>query len=483
MGSLFQKGQNLSLPVPVQHVLTAGAGKLQAAAGFPRFQQQMYLRIMPQRLIMPDTNHRFPNGFLIYNLSVGKFHIQAKALQYQPFQNFNLDFPHNLHMDFRHARTPVRGKSASVHRPLPHYMKLGLLFFQLAQLSQHFDGIAALRQHYPVCQHRHQNRPGIAALHSQPLPRKAAAQSRHGADSACLHFLCGTVPRSCVHPDLVYFFLPGFLPRPGAAGIAHPHFYPQRSPCHLQVGQSAAGSVPGYLVHSGPEFLRVFRAPGKSADSSQQFLHAVQIKGRTKITGENMPLRNCPCQHVVLQYSLFQKLLQQSFITHGQFFPVCFPSSFCLRSKLLAPAIQLRLQSGKESFPVRPGLVHLVYKKKHGDAVLLQELPECLHMPLHAIRTADNQKGIIQNLKRTFHLRAEIHMSRGVQQSDLQPLPGDLRLFGENRNAPFPFHGKVIQKCILVIHSAQLPNPAAGIQHSFCQGGFSRVHMCQNPHH
>ena len=66
-----------------------------------------------------------------------------------------------------------------------------------------------------------------------------------------------------------------------------------------------------------------------------------------------------------------------------------------------------------------------------------------------------------------------------IQQRDTQSLPDNLRLLGEDRNPPLPFQGKGIQKSISVIHPAQLPDPAAGVQQSLRQSRFPCNHMGQ----
>ena len=40
-------------------------------------------------------------------------------------------------------------------------------------------------------------------------------------------------------------------------------------------------------------------------------------------------------------------------------------------------------------------------------------------MSLYPVGTADDQDPVVQHLKGTLHFRRKIHMSRGIQQSDL----------------------------------------------------------------
>ena len=50
-------------------------------------------------------------------------------------------------------------------------------------------------------------------------------------------------------------------------------------------------------------------------------------------------------------------------------------------------------------------------------------------MSLDAIGAAHHQDSIVQNLEGALHFRRKIHMSRGIQQSDLQIPQGQDGLF------------------------------------------------------
>ena len=65
VAALRQVGQNQPLPVQVQRIGAANAGKLQAAARLAGFQQQMNLRIMAQRFIMAHALHRGRDGLFV----------------------------------------------------------------------------------------------------------------------------------------------------------------------------------------------------------------------------------------------------------------------------------------------------------------------------------------------------------------------------------------------------------------------------------
>ena len=62
---LHQVGEDEPLPVQVQHVLTAQAAEDQPAALGQRFQQQVYLGVVAERLEVAHPFHRCGDGFLI----------------------------------------------------------------------------------------------------------------------------------------------------------------------------------------------------------------------------------------------------------------------------------------------------------------------------------------------------------------------------------------------------------------------------------
>ena len=64
----FQMGEDQSLPVPVQHILTAGGKKLHSASLLPWFQKKVNFRIMAQRLEMADTLHGTADRLFVYNI-------------------------------------------------------------------------------------------------------------------------------------------------------------------------------------------------------------------------------------------------------------------------------------------------------------------------------------------------------------------------------------------------------------------------------
>ena len=82
---LLQMGQNQSLPVPIQHVLTAVRFQHQPAASLQRLHQKMDLRIMAKRFKMSHALHSLLDRFFINNFARSKTDFYAKPVQHLAF--------------------------------------------------------------------------------------------------------------------------------------------------------------------------------------------------------------------------------------------------------------------------------------------------------------------------------------------------------------------------------------------------------------
>lgn len=71
VGLLRQMGEHQPLPVPVQHVLGAGGGQLQAAPPGERLQQQVNLGIVAQGLVVAHALHRGGDGLPVDDAAPG----------------------------------------------------------------------------------------------------------------------------------------------------------------------------------------------------------------------------------------------------------------------------------------------------------------------------------------------------------------------------------------------------------------------------
>ena len=96
---------------------------------------------------------------------------------------------------------------------------------------------------------------------------------------------------------------------------------------------------------------------------------------------------------------------------------------------------------------------------------------------------ADHQHGGIQHLEGPLHLPGEVHVARGVQQGDLRLRQGQQGLLGEDGDAPTALLLVGVQEGVPVVHPAQSPQLAGGVEQGLRQGGLARVHVGQYADH
>ena len=77
-------------------------------------------------------------------------------------------------------------------------------------------------------------------------------------------------------------------------------------------------------------------------------------------------------------------------------------------------------------------------------------------MTLHAIGTADHQNRVVQHLQHTLRLTAEISMPRRIQHRHLLLTQHKTCLLCKDCNPTIAFNLVMIEKGVLMIHSALL---------------------------
>ena len=457
---LLQVGQDEPLPVDVQHIPAAGRVKFQAAPPLPRLQQEVDLRIVAQGLKVAHPFHSVLYGLLVHDAPLVKGDRRSKPLLYQGFQHIYLHLPHDLGVDF-FCLLP------------PHNVELRYLLLQRLQLQIEAVHIAGSRGKHPVGEDRLQHREDRGCLVSKPLAGIRPLQPGDSADHAGARLLHGLKTVSGVDPDLVHLlacpplacsFLTGLLltARFPCTGVRHVlvqvHLHPQASPGHLQVGQPLTGGIPCDLVHPGAKLLRIPRIFHIISQSLKEHLHSLHLQRRAKETGKNPPLSYQLPDALLVRGLSLQEPLQQRLVVEGH------PLIEILRIReVLALVGEPLFQLLHERPLIRPLLVHLVDKEEDRDMISLQEMPQRLHMPLDAVRAADDKDRVVQHLQGPLHLRREIHMPRRVQEGHLL-IPDDrLRLLGKNGDPPVLFHLVCIQEGVPVVHPPQLSYLARGV--------------------
>ena len=94
--------------VPVSEIVLAdGRSKLQPAARLSRLQDQMHLRIMPERLEVSHTFHPVEDGFLIDDTALFKRGFHAEPFPDQITQHLDLYLTHQLGMNLEREHPGV----------------------------------------------------------------------------------------------------------------------------------------------------------------------------------------------------------------------------------------------------------------------------------------------------------------------------------------------------------------------------------------
>ena len=243
------------------------------------------------------------------------------------------------------------------------------------------------------------------------------------------------------------------------------------------MGEPGPGRVPCDLEHPGSELLPPLGPGGKAGEGGKKLLHPLQLQGRTKKAGKELPLPDKPAEGTVRQRPAVHILLQRLLVPQGGLLP-----------KAVLPVVgqvqdrpaQSSAEGLEELFPVHPGLVHLVKEEESGHPVALQQPPQGEGVALGPVGGGDHQQGAVQHPQHPLRLGGKVSVARGVHQGELQVLQREHRLLGKDGDAPLPLQGLGVQKGIGVVHPPQLPQGAAGIEEGLGQGGLARIHMGQD---
>ncbi len=269
VAALGQVGEDEPLPVPVQHVLSAGGEELQAAAPRAGLQQQVDLRVVPQGLKVTHPLHRRGDGLPVDDAPCAEADLQAEPLRDEHPQDLQLDLPHELDMDLP-------------QRFIPDDMELGVLLLELPELQQRPVGVAARGQQHLIGEHRLQSRGLRRPFTAQALAGIGAAQAGHRAHRPRRDLLHGPVSLPGINADLVRLLLPDLLLPQIRPAVGQQVLHPEAASGDLQVGEAPALGVPGDLIHPGPELRGIVRPGSVPLQPLQQRVHPLQAQRGAK---------------------------------------------------------------------------------------------------------------------------------------------------------------------------------------------------------
>ena len=112
-----------------------------------------------------------------------------------------------------------------------------------------------------------------------------------------------------------------------------------------------------------------------------------------------------------------------------------------------------------------------------------QQTPERFGVALDAVGAADDQHCIIEHLQGALGLGGKVHMAGGIQQGEVGVSCRQQGLFGKDGDAARLFQRVGVEKGVLMVHAAQLPDGTGAVEHGFGKGGLAGVHMGEDAHH
>ena len=228
----FQQRYDQPLPVLPQYVLGAVGGKYQSAALLKRLQQQMYLRIMAQRLIVTYAHSGSGDCLLVCYAAMVKIRINAESLRYQRAEYLQLNLAHEPQIYLAQLF-------------VPYHMELGVFLFKQTHFVKHIVGVNVSGKQHTVGENRLDNRVVRFAFSAQPLPRKGVRKTRHSAKRACGSFIHSAELCARIYPYLVHL------------ALAHSVLYTQNAAGYLHVSEPCP-TLRGYLIYPCAEIGAVF---------------------------------------------------------------------------------------------------------------------------------------------------------------------------------------------------------------------------------
>ena len=138
---LLQVCHDQALPVDCQHIGSAAVLKYKAAPRHTGLQQQMHLRIVAQRLKVPDAFHSPGYGLLVDDRRIAEIHAKPQTLPDHALKDLLLHLPHDLGCDlfFLLIIAQMQGR---------------ILFFQNREVLICFEQVFAGRQDHFAAQYR-----------------------------------------------------------------------------------------------------------------------------------------------------------------------------------------------------------------------------------------------------------------------------------------------------------------------------------------
>ena len=424
------------LPVDLQRVGRARRLECHAAARRARQQLEPHLRIVAQRLIVPDAHHGRGDRLAVDHLRWAEGHAVAEAALQHAAEHLGLHRAHDAH----------------AHAPLPRaHAQQRILLLQLAQVRQQVYVVQrAQRLHV----HAHQRRGAVRLLARSraDVHARAGGQPRDGRRLPGLQLRKRHKPRPLRETQRVHLFHPG--------GGAHLAAHAQRARERLHIRIAHAVLPPHAVDQPGKRLVPpvVIGRVRQRGNRLQQRVHAAILQRAAREHGKQLPRRHRPAhpgQIIARLRRVLQVRFQQRVVALGQ--------RLAQRVRLLRHIHAVRAEQAAklQKRERRLRAIRLVQEDHRRNPPRAQQAKERDRVALHALRAGDDQQRHVQHAQRALGLAQEIDVPRRVHQRDVQrPVPArqvKRRLLAEDRDAPRPLDRVAVHEGVAVVDA---PRPA-----------------------
>ena len=131
--------------------------------------------------------------------------------------------------------------------------------------------------------------------------------------------------------------------------------------------------------------------------------------------------------------------------------------------------------------PIRAREVHLRDEDKGRDMIPFEQVPERLRMRLHALRSAHDEDGVIEDPEDPFGLGGEIDVARRVEQGDGEIARLEYGLLREDGDPALALQLVRIEVGVAPVDAPGLFDFPGGIKKGFRERGLSDVHVREDP--
>ena len=194
MSSLQQMFHDESLPVSVKFVFGDRRFKYQTCAFRKRLHQKPDFSVMPQRLVMADTDDRFCDGLFVYDLAAHQFCVDPESVFDPVYQEIPFQFSHDADSDLPGAFLPGNFQGRILLFKLLHLLKKGYRIL----LSQSLQSICKRRFDEGLS--------GFFRAASQSLSCVCVPESQNSTYGACFSLVCSGKLVTVIEPYLLHFF-------------------------------------------------------------------------------------------------------------------------------------------------------------------------------------------------------------------------------------------------------------------------------------